>query len=267
MLKTIRHRRGVRESLSNVGWLSGDRILRMLGGVVVTMAVARYLGPNRFGLLNYGLAIYSLFNVLSNLGLDSLIVRDLALDPTGEPEILGTSCWLKAAASVVTSISATVAAYLLDPHNKTLIYIVAVFSFCAITQAFDVIDFLFQSQTRSRYSVMARGTAFFAASVARLTAVFMRSSVLVFAWVSGVEVVLGELGLVVSYLLSRHFWPRWKWNVARAKALMTESWPLTLAGVMITVYLRCDQVLLGEAYFQRSSRQLQCGHPPFRNLV
>jgi polysaccharide transporter, PST family len=245
MLKTIRHRRGVRESLSNIGWLSSDRILRMLGGVVVALAVARYLGPDRFGLLNYGIAIYGLFNVLSNLGLDSLIVRDLALDPTGETEILGTSAWLKAAASVVTSISATLTAYLLDSQNKTLIYIVAVLSFCAITQAFDVIDYLFQSQTRSRYSVMARGAAFFFASVARLTAVFMRSGVLVFAWVSGIELVLGELGLMVSYLLSRHFRPRWKWNVARGKALMTESWPLMLAGLMITIYTRCDQVLLG----------------------
>jgi len=77
-LTTIRNRAGIRASLSNIGWLGSDRVLRMLGAVVVGTLVARYLGPSQFGLLSYGLAIYGLFNTLSNLGLDSLVVREVA---------------------------------------------------------------------------------------------------------------------------------------------------------------------------------------------
>ena len=98
------------------------------GAVVVGMLVARYLGPSKFGLLNYGIAIYGLFNVISNLGLDSLVVRDITLDESGEHLILGSGFWLKAAASVVTTVVAIIAAKLLEPRNTVLIEIVALMS-------------------------------------------------------------------------------------------------------------------------------------------
>src|SRR5579862_3680867 len=79
-LRLLRQKTGLRESLSNIGWLSGDRIIRMFGALLVGTLVARYLGPNQFGLLNYGIALYGLFNIISNLGLDALIVRDISLD-------------------------------------------------------------------------------------------------------------------------------------------------------------------------------------------
>ena len=191
----MRQRRGILESLSNIGWMSGDRFIRMFGAVIVGTLVARYLGPDQFGLLNYGVAIYGLFNIISNLGLDSLVVRDVALDTDGEPRILGTAFVLKALASVVTTIAAIIASQILDPHNRVLIIIVALLSFASISQAFDVIDYFFQAHTRSRHTVVPRTIAFVAASLARLVAVFMHSSLLVFAWIAALEVLLGEIGL------------------------------------------------------------------------
>ena len=114
-LQQIKGRRGLRESLTNIGWLGGDRVLRMFGAVVIGTAVARYLGPSRFGLLNYGLAIYGLFNTISNLGLDFLVVRDVALDENREPQILGTTFVLKGLASVLTTLGAIIATRILEP--------------------------------------------------------------------------------------------------------------------------------------------------------
>lgn len=245
VLEKIRQRKGIRDSLSNIGWLSGDRFLRMFGAVVVGMVVARYLGPAQFGLLNYGLAIYGLFNVISNLGLDPLVVRDMALDESGEPVILGSGFVLKAVASVVTTIAAIIAAGLLEPGNRVLIEIVALMSIASISQALDVIDFFFQAQTKSRYAVVPRNIVFVLASAARIVAVFLRLDLLAFAWIGAFEVFLGEIGLAISYLRFRLPLPRWSWHLGRAKALLSESWPLLVATLMITVYMRSDQILLG----------------------
>ena len=245
LLKKVRQRRGILESLSNIGWMSGDRFIRMFGAVIVGTLVARYLGPDQFGLLNYGVAIYGLFNIISNLGLDSLVVRDVAVDAGSEQHILGTAFVLKALASVVTTIAAIIAARILDPHNRVLIIIVALLSFASISQAFDVIDYFFQAHTRSRHTVVPRTIAFVAASLARLVAVFMHGSLLVFAWIAALEVLLGEIGLAVSYIRYRGMIPRWSWNLTRAKSLMAESWPLLISSIMVSLYMRIDQVLLG----------------------
>ncbi len=245
ILTKVLQRKGVIQSLSNVGWLSGDRVIRMLGALIVGTLVARYLGPTQYGLLNYGIAIYGLFNIVSNLGLDVLIVRDIALDSTQEPPIMGTAFVLKALASIVTTAAAIIAAEILDPHNRTLVIIVALLSFASISQALDVIDYFFQAQIRSRHVVVPRTAAFIVASLARLAAVLMHGSLLAFARIAAMEVLVAEIGLGISYIHFRGF-PRWNWDVRRAKALMAESWPLLVAGVMIMVYLRTDQILLGK---------------------
>lgn len=246
VMQSLRGHPGIRDSLRNIGWLSGDRIVRLFGALLVGTLVARYLGPGQFGLLNYGTAIYGLFNIISNLGLDSLVVRDIALDAEGEPHILGTAFVLKALASVVTSVAAMIAARLLDPHNRPLIIIVALLSFASISQALDVIDYFFQAHTRSRHTVVPRTAAFIAGSVARVAAVFMGSSLLVFAWIAALEILVGELGLGISYLRYRAAVARWNWNRKLAKTLMTESWPLLIGSLMTMFYMRTDQVLLGK---------------------
>jgi PST family polysaccharide transporter len=243
--KKILERKGIRDSLSNIGWLSGDRFLRMFGAVVAGMVVARYLGPSQFGLLNYGLAIYGLFNVISNLGLDQLVIRDLALDDSGEPEILGSGFVLKAAASVITTIAAVIAAKLLEPGNTVLVEIVALMSIASISQALDVVNCFFQAKVRSRHAVVPLNVVFVFATTARIVAVFMRADLLVFAWIAALEVLFGEIGLAISYARFRLSIPRWSWNLDRAKALLRESWPLLISTLMISIYMRCDQVLLG----------------------
>ncbi|MBV9480624.1 MAG: oligosaccharide flippase family protein, partial [Acidobacteria bacterium] len=87
--------RTVREILVNISWVSLERLIRLGGGLLVGTLVARYLGPASFGIFSYAYAIYALFNILSNLGLDLLIVKDITLEPKSEDEILGTAFLLK----------------------------------------------------------------------------------------------------------------------------------------------------------------------------
>ncbi len=246
VLERVRARAGVRASLGNIGWLSSDRIVRLFGAVVVSSAVARYLGPGNFGLLNYGLAIFGLFNAASNLGLDFLVVREVALGHEREPHILGTAFVLKAAASVATTLGAILCTRILEPHNRLLLEIVAVMSIAAISQAFDVIDFCFQARTQSRYTVMARTSVFVVASLARFVAVFLHVQLIIFAWIGAIEIVVSELALATSYLRFRKPMPRWKWKLPVARGFLAESWPLLISSVMIMIYMRTDQVMLGK---------------------
>jgi len=246
LIKTISQRKGMGESLRNIGWLSIDRIVRLLGAVLVGTAVARYLGPAQFGLLNVALAIYALFNMVSNLGLDSLVVRDVVLEQSKEREVLGTSFVLKAVAGVITAVAATCAAWLMDRHNTTMIVIVALVSFASISQAFDVVDYFFQARVRSQYMVVPRTLVFIAASVARFAAIYLHMGLLAFAWIAAFEVLLTEIGLVAAYFLYHAKPLRWNWHVSRAKAMLSESWPLLISSLMIMLYMRTDQVLLSK---------------------
>jgi PST family polysaccharide transporter len=77
--------------LDNIGWLFFDKILRMGVGLIVGVWVARYLGPEQFGLFNFATAFVGMFGAIAGLGLQVFVVRDLVREPSSKEEILGSA--------------------------------------------------------------------------------------------------------------------------------------------------------------------------------
>jgi Na+-driven multidrug efflux pump len=80
---------------ANTSWLFGEKILRMIVGLFVGIWVARYLGPEQFGLLSYAQSFVGLFIAIATLGLDGIVVRELVKDSSRRDELIGTAFWLK----------------------------------------------------------------------------------------------------------------------------------------------------------------------------
>src|SRR5438105_3814952 len=83
-------RHGLQAILGNSAWQVADKIVRIGVAIFVSLWVARYLGPNRFGQLNYALALTSVFSAVSNLGLDSIVIRELVKFPEQKDRLLGS---------------------------------------------------------------------------------------------------------------------------------------------------------------------------------
>lgn len=231
--------------LANVGWLTLDRIIRMGGGLVVGTLVARYLGPSSFGLFNIAVAIYMLFNTVSSLGLDVLVVRDLVLHPGHHVEVLGTAFLLKALASVVTTLAAVLFAWIMHPAQPVLVVMVGILSVASISQAWDVIDYFFQAKTLSRRTVAPKLLVFVSMNLVRLFGIVHHRGLMFFVVSTGAEILLSELSLVVSYRLYAHGLSSWRISLPRGGSMLRESWPLLLATLLVMIYMRTDQILIG----------------------
>lgn len=78
-LKSLSAHNGFMKYFKNTSWLFGEKILRMIMALFVGVWVARYLGPEKFGLLSYAQSFVALFSVVASLGLDGLVVRELVV--------------------------------------------------------------------------------------------------------------------------------------------------------------------------------------------
>ncbi|MGC8715255.1 MAG: oligosaccharide flippase family protein, partial [Leptodesmis sp.] len=114
---------GFRKYTFNTAWLFADQFIRMLAGFFVGVWVARYLGPENYGILSYSLAFVALFQGIAKLGLDGIVVRELVKFPEKRDELLGTSFWLKFIGSVITFLIVVVVAYITADKFETFIYI------------------------------------------------------------------------------------------------------------------------------------------------
>jgi PST family polysaccharide transporter len=52
----------------------------MGAGLVITLWIARYLGPEQFGMLNFAIAFIALFGAIAGLGLQGIVIRDVLRD-------------------------------------------------------------------------------------------------------------------------------------------------------------------------------------------
>ena len=245
-LSLLRSSSRLRGIIANTGWLFADRILRMGVGLFVGVWVARYLGVEQFGIFNYASAFVGLFITISTLGLDGIVVRSIVREPEKRSLILGTAFWLKLFGGVVALVLAVSCIVLVRRDDQLTIFLVAILSSVGIFQAFDTIDLWFQSQVQSKYSVIAKNTAFAIIALVKVFLISTHAPLIAFAWSGLGEVGLGAIGLMITYKISGYSPWLWSWSFPLAKTLLKESWPLILSGVTIMIYMKIDQIMLGE---------------------
>jgi polysaccharide transporter, PST family len=231
---------------SNISWLLLDRILRMGMSLFVGIWVARYLGVKQFGLLSYATAFVGLFSTFSDLGLSSLAIRAITNKPEQKDSILGTIFWLKLFGGFVT-LFLTVGSIVVFRQNDSLtIGIVAILASVGIFQAFETIDLWFQSQVNSKYIVIVKNIAFIVVVLSRILLIYVHAPLLVFAGATLAESCLSAVGMIFIYRIKKYSIYLWRWNSTLAKALLRESWPLILSSLTIMIYMKIDQIMIGE---------------------
>ncbi|NJM19372.1 MAG: flippase [Richelia sp. RM2_1_2] len=245
-LSLLKSRSGFRVIFANTVWLFLDRILRMGVGLFISVWIARYLGVQQFGIFNYATAFFALFSTLSTLGLDAIVVRSIVHEPENREQILGTAFWLKLIGGVGCLLLAFCSIFILRHDDKLTIELVVVLSSVGIFKSFDTIDFWFQSQVQSKYTVVAKNTAFIIVTLLKLALITMKAPLIAFAWAGLVEVALGAVGLILAYKVNGHSIWLWCWSFPLAKSLLKESYPLILSGFAIMIYVKTDQIMLGQ---------------------
>jgi len=239
-------RDALQKAIKNTGWLFADQIVRMGVGLFVGVWVARYLGPEQYGLFSYAVAFAALFSSIATLGLNDIATRNIIRDSSKANEIIGTAFLLKVISGIAVTVLTIGAITIVRPHDGLTHWLVGIIAAGTVFQAFDVIDIWFESQVQSRYVVYAKNGAFLAISVIKIILILMSMPLITFAWAGLAEIVVGSAGVVIVYLVNGKQLRAWRARLKMAKMLLRDSWPLIFSGIVSMVYLRIDQVMLGQ---------------------
>lgn len=229
----------------NTSWLALGSFLRLIVGLFIGVFVARYLGPEQYGMLSYVIAFVGLFSVLSSLGLNSIVVKELAKHPECRDEILGTAMALRAIGTLLMAGMIVTVSVLMHQTDMMQILIVIVFA-GYFFQVLTVIDWYFQAEVLSRFVVIAQIAQLIVVALATLLMIWLDAPLVMFALVLIVEAMV--LASVLVWFYTREVGKITLWSVSRiwATRLLKQSWPLILSGAAIMIQARIDQVMLGE---------------------
>ncbi len=243
--KRLAGRDTLRRAFDNSSWLLCDQILRMTVGLVVGVWMARYLGPERYGWLSYALAIVGLVSSFTSLGVNAVLVRELARAPAETEAWMGTAYFIRAMSSGAGFLVCVALAWLqsvLAADVRPMILVVALGMFF---QTLDVIDLLFQAKGESRVSAWVRMGACVLANLLKVALIIARAPVLAFAAAGVIELALCAAGWL--WAVQRRGWrpADWRCELTRAGALLRESWPLAGSGLAVYAQAYFDQLVIG----------------------
>jgi O-antigen/teichoic acid export membrane protein len=246
-IKQLKNHQGFMKYFKNTSWLFAEKILRMVMGLFVGVWVARYLGAEKFGMLSYAQAFVGLFSAIATLGLNGIVIRELVKYPEKESELLGTAFILKLFGAVLTLFILYIAIQFTsnDSLTNSLIFIIAS---ATIFQAFNVIDFYFQAKVMSKYVVFANSVSLLLSSILKIVLILNQAPLIYFAFIVLFDSIVLAIGYIYWYFkIKREFFiKKINFSFDLAKSLLKDSWPLILSGIVISIYMKIDQVMIKE---------------------
>lgn len=241
----LKNHQGFRRYAANTSWMMAEQMLRIIAGLLVGIWVARYLGPQQFGLFSYVLAFTAIFGGIAKLGLDGIMVRELVNHPEKRDTYLGTAFWLKIlGAFIVMGLMAAIVPFTSnDATTNLFIFIIAA---GLVFQSFEVVEFYFQSQVLAKIVSICKVIQLALSSMIKIYLVLTEAELFWFVLVTAFD----ALSLAVSYFIAyqlrknpafyKHF------DLSIAKQLLKDSWPLIFSAIVVSIYMRIDQIMIKE---------------------
>lgn len=234
---------GFRRYFVNTGWLFFGKMFALCISFFVGVYIARYLGPANYGLLSYVTSFVGLFAFLSSFGVDNIVGREIIKDHDKKDEILGTAFYIKIIGSILAIIAVFFVSLYITKDIFTLL-LIWLFSLNFIPQAFNIIEIYFQSQVLSKKVVTAQVIANTISTILKILVIILGEGIFWLMIIYVVETSIYSFILLFSFRKFGNHIRKWRFNMNMAKNLLKDSWPLMLAAIAISIYMKIDQVMI-----------------------
>jgi len=235
---------GFQKYFRNTGWMFGARVTSFFTSFLTVAIVARYLGPENLGKLDYAQSFVAIISVFASLGIDQILFRDLVNEPEKQNDLIGTAVFSKMFFGLLAFFLSISISILL----KNEILLTALVGICALSFVISPIGtagILFNAKVKAKYSSQVAIFLAFFIPVLKIIVVFMNKGIIFFALIILIETVISAAWSIYIYVTKFNGKPlSWNFNLKIFKRLLRDSWPLLLASLSGYIYSKMDQVML-----------------------
>ncbi|MEN4017736.1 MAG: flippase [Methanobacterium sp.] len=233
----------VKSLAKNTSLLLISQVISYILAFFYMIYIARYLGTDGFGILSFALAFTGILSIFTDLGLNTLTVREVARDKSLTNKYFSNIFFIKMIFCILTfglmALIINLLGYSLETIN--VVYLVGLsVIFTAISGFFNSI---FQAHEKMEYQSLGLVLQNFLMFIGVLIVINFGLSIIVFAFVYFISSLIS-----LFYILIVYFWkfPPRNVEIRRNywKPTIKESLPFGLTAVFATVYVWIDSVML-----------------------
>ncbi len=236
---------GFKRYFFNTGWMFAGQIFALILSFFIGAWMARYLGPQDYGTINYALAFAGLFGFIASFGVDSILVRELVKTPEQKEELLGTSFALKLLGAFLAITITVITTFIVEqnPFNRILII---TFTASFIFQALNVVSSFFQSRVEAKNNVWAQIGAGLLSSVLKIVFILSGANLWWLMLIFTLDAGWQSLLLVLIYRRRGYRLGAWRLRWSLARRIVSTSWLLIFSAAVSFILMRIDQVMIGQ---------------------
>lgn len=230
----------------NVSWLVIEKFFRLSIGFYVSILVAKSLGPEDFGILNYVLAVVTVFTAISTVGLNVSSVRDFTQMKYPEGSIIASSFLvLLITSSTAFFALSSYSTYVYGENHKVGVAMLLA-SFLLFIRTSDVARYWFESQVMSKYTVISELTSFMLLAFGRIYLVHINAHLHLFVLALVVEALFAALLLLNFLRREVANTSELSFDREYIKYILRDMLPLTISASAVIIYMKIDQIMVAQ---------------------
>lgn len=229
--------------INNSMWMICGKIAQMILTLIIGSISARYLGPDNYGLINYGASYTALFAPIISLGLYGIIVNEIVKEPKNDGVILGTTIIMRVAAALFSTVCILLLVFMINPNHTLLLIVTALQCISIMFQWCEVFNFWCQSRFDSKTAVIIQLLAYIVASVYKIYLLISGKSVTWFAFSMGFDYIFQAICYILYFRKQGN--TRLCFKVGVAKYLLKNSYHYIFSALASVIYSQIDRIMLG----------------------
>ena len=228
--------------IKNASWIIGIQIIKSIFNLAISMFTARLLGPSGFGLINYAASIVAFVVPIMNLGINSILVKEIISYPNKEGETLGTAVVMSVVSAFFCILGIFSFTSLINRNEKETIIVCTLYSLLLIFQALEMIIYWFQAKLKSKYTSLVALISYILVSIYKIFLLSTQKSVRWFAISNALDYMLIAFAALIIY--RRMGGQRFSFSLKTAKRLLGASKYYIISNLMIVVFSQTDRIML-----------------------
>ncbi len=231
--------------LKNALILLLDSVIKILAGFILTVLIARFFGPGKFGDINYVLAVVEILQIFVLFGFDDIVLRDLGQKNVADYIILGSAIILRVLFAAIAYVVGIILFVFFFGKSFLPLYLIL-----GLQLFFYVLYILkpwFQIHSLNKYVAISSQICFWVMAAAKvLVIVFNIENLKIYASAIALSVFCEVLCLYVFHAKYGHGVTTWKADSSYQKRLLSDSLPVVFQSFAIIIYMKTDQLMIGK---------------------
>lgn len=229
---------------SNIAWALGGKIVNMASALFIGILVARYLGPNNYGIMNYVISYVSIFSIIASFGLDDIEIRELSKHNENRNIILGSCFFIRIVFATIAYIGIIVSLLFYQTDRLTFSMIL-VYGLTLFSGTGNIFRNYFTSIVQNRYIVKPEIMRTALGGLIKILLLWLKAPLEYFIYSQILDSIIVGSGYYLSYKSICGTVKNWSIDKKLILFIIKESYPLVISGAAVIIYQRIDQVMIG----------------------